>query len=125
MDLYALAMITGDLVLWMSLYADDVVKMPSDAPAIFGKEELRANFKPGFDNFTNEIALYPEEAQVDGDLGFARGTYTMLLTPKAGSEPIFVDGKYLTICKRQADGSWNLYWDCWNSNVLPTPPPVE
>jgi uncharacterized protein (TIGR02246 family) len=120
---YAVHAIAGDLELWLSLHADDVVKMPPDAPAIFGKEELRANFKPGFDIFTNEMALYPEEAQVDGNLGYARGTYTMLLTPKAGGEPIFVDGKYLTILKRQADGSWKISHDCYNSNV--PPPPVE
>ncbi|MCP4260056.1 MAG: DUF4440 domain-containing protein [Planctomycetes bacterium] len=120
LSLYAVYAIAGDLESWLSLHADDVVKMPPDAPAIFGIEDLRANFKPGFDNFTNEIVLYPEEAHVDGDLGYARGNYTMLLTPKAGGEPIFVDGKYLTILKRQADGSWKISHDCYNSNVPPT-----
>jgi len=123
---YTVAMNTGDLELWLSLHADDVVKMPPDEPAIFGKEELRANNEPVFNNFTLEMVLYPEEAQVDGELGFAWGNYTLSLTPiitnsqKAGGDTAYLDGKYLTICKRQADGSWKIYIDCYNSNVPPT-----
>jgi uncharacterized protein (TIGR02246 family) len=117
---YGVAMNTGDLELYMSLHADDIVKMGPDAPATYGKEELRASTNPLFDNFTIEGAGYPEETQVEGDMGFTRGTYTLTLTPKAGGEPILVDGKYLTLCKRQADGSWKISHDCYNSNVPPT-----
>jgi len=118
---YAVAVNTGDFELWLSLHADDVVKMGPDAPAIFGREELRAKKEAAWDNFTLEMALYPEEAQVSGDLGFARGNYTLSITPKAGGETIVTvpDGKYSTICKRQADGSWKIYIDCYNSNVPP------
>ena len=116
---YGVAMDAGDLELYVSLHADDIVKMGPDAPATYGKEELRASTKPFFDNFTVVGALYPEEAQVDGDMGFARGTYTLSITPNAGGEPVLVDGKYLTLCKRQADGSWKISHDCYNSNVPP------
>jgi len=123
-NLYALAMETGDLELWLSLHTDDVAKMGPDAPAIFGQEELRASVKPLFDNFTCEMVIYSEETQVTGDWAFGRGTYTFLMTPKAGGETISAmpDGKYLTIYKRQADGSWKISHDCYNSNV---PPAVE
>ncbi len=116
---YTVGVNTGDLELWLSLHTDDVVKMEPDVPAIFGKEELRTFFKPLFDDFITEMALYPEEAQVEGDLGFARGTYTLSITSTEGGEPFFVDGKYLTLCKRQADGSWKISHDCYNSNVPP------
>jgi uncharacterized protein (TIGR02246 family) len=118
---YAVAVNTGDFELWLSLHADDVVKMGPGAPAIFGREALRANKEAAWDNFTLEMALYPEEAQVSGDLGFARGTYTLSITPKAGGETIIAvpDGKYLTLCKRQADGTWQISHDCYNSNVPP------
>ena len=116
---YTVGVNTGDLELWLSLHADDVVKMEPDVPAIFGKEELRAFFKPLFDDFITEMALYPEEAHVEGNLGFARGTYTLSITSTEGGEPFFVDGKYLTLCKRQADGSWKISHDCYNSNVSP------
>jgi uncharacterized protein (TIGR02246 family) len=116
---YAVAVSTGDLDLFISIHTDDAVNMGPDAPATFGKEELRASVKPLFDNFTSEMTLYPEEAQADGDLGFARGTYTLSTTPKNGGEASFTDGKYLTVCKRQADGSWKISRECYNSNVPP------
>jgi uncharacterized protein (TIGR02246 family) len=120
---YAVAMKAGDLELWLSLHTDDIVKMPPDAPASIGQEELRANMEPLFDNFTFEMAINGEETQVDGDLGYSWCNYTVLMTPKAGGEPIFTDGKALGIYKRQADGSWKLSHDCYNSSV--PPPPVE
>jgi ketosteroid isomerase-like protein len=124
---YAVYANAGDLESWLSLHANDVVKMPPDAPAIFGIEDLRANFTPAFENFNTSCVLYPEEAHVDGDLGYARGNYSISITPKAGGETISLmpDGKYLTICKRQADGSWKISHDCYNSNVPPAPPPEE
>ena len=124
---YALALNTGDLELWLSLHTDDIVKMGPGAPAIFGIEELRAHNESGFDNFIFEMTIYPEETQVSGDLGYNWCTYTVSMTPKAGGETIIAepDGKALGIYKRHADGSWKLSHDCYNSNVPPTPPPVE
>ncbi|MBA7707624.1 hypothetical protein ES703_116500 [subsurface metagenome] len=120
-DLYALALNTGDLELWLSLHTDDIVKMGPDAPSVLGLEELRAGMEPAFDNFTFEMTINTEEVQVAGDWAFARGTYTFSMTPKAGGETISVmpDGKFLTIWKRQADGSWKASHDCYNSNVPP------
>jgi ketosteroid isomerase-like protein len=116
---YGVAMDTGDLELYMSLHADDIVKMGPDAPATYGKEELRAGTKFLFDNFTIVGASSPEETYVDGNMGFTRGTYTLSIIPKAGGDTAYVDGKYLTLCKRQADGSWKISHDCYNSNVPP------
>ncbi|MHC4118731.1 MAG: DUF4440 domain-containing protein [Planctomycetota bacterium] len=116
---YGVASSTGDLELYMSLHTDDIVKMPPDAPATYGKEQLRASTKFFFDNFTVEGISYPEETRVDGDIGFTRGNYTLTITPKAAGDPSYVDGKYLTICRRLSDGSWKISHDCYNSNVPP------
>ena len=120
---YALAMENGDLDLWMSLYTEDTIKMLPDEPAVFGKEDLRASMKPLFDNFTfEEMVLSEIEIQVEGDWAFSRLLFAVTLTPKAGGEPLYMDAKDLCIYKRQADGSWKISRDCWNSNV---PPIVE
>ena len=120
MDLYALAMTTGDLDIWMSLYTDDTVKMMPDVPAVFGKEALRASMQPLFDNFTfEEMDIFDLEIQLVGDYAFSRCNFTVTMTPKAGGEPVYMDAKDMSIMQRQADGSWKLYWDCWNSNVPP------
>ena len=119
LNLYGVAMNTGDLELFLSLHADDIVKMGPGAPATFGQEELRASTKPLFDNFTTEMDYNREEIQVNGDWGFARGTFTATMTPKAGGEPLYMDAKTMALWKRQADGSWKLARNCYNSNVPP------
>jgi uncharacterized protein (TIGR02246 family) len=119
---YTLAMNTGDLDLWMSLYTDDTIKMVPDVPATFGKEELRASMQPLFDNFTfEEMTLFDVEIQLAGRWAFTYCNFTATMIPKAGGEPLYMDAKDLCIFERQADGSWKIARDCWNNNA---PPPT-
>jgi len=114
---------TGDFNFWISLWSDDGVQMPPDAPARIGKEQIRQGMKPAFDQMNLDIPKYSiEEAKVYGDLGLTRCTYTLKMTPKAGGETInaMPDGKALTLYERQSDGSWKIKYDCFNSNVPPT-----
>ena len=113
---------TGDFDFWMSLWADDGVQMPPNAPAVVGKEQIRENMKPVFDQFNYEVGVDILEAKVYGDLGLTRGNGTVAVTPKAGGETIHTlpDGKGLTLYERQSDGSWKIVYDCFNSNVPPT-----
>ena len=120
---YAVACNTGDFDLWISLWADDGVQMPPDAPAVIGKEQIREAMKPTFDQMTLDIAITSiEDAKVYGDLGLIRCKYKLDVTPKAGGETIHAmrDGKALTLLERQSDGSWKVVYDCFNSNVPPT-----
>ncbi len=119
---YAKGCNTGDFDFWMSLWADDGVQMPPDAPARVGKEQIRENMKPVFDQFNLNIEVDIAEGKVYGDYGLTRCTYTLDLTPKAGGETIHAmpDGKALTLYERQSDGSWKIVYDCFNSNVPPT-----
>ena len=122
MDMYALAMKAGDLDLWMSLYTEDTVKMAPDAPAVIGKEALRASMQPFFDTFTiEEMDIFDVDIQVAGNWAFSRCNFTATMIPKAGGEPMYMDAKDMSISKRQPDGSWKIHWDCWNSNVPPAP----
>lgn len=123
MDLYAQGMTTGDLDLWMSLYTEDTVKFAPDAPAVFGKDALRASMEPLFEAFAfEEMDIFDVDIQLAGDYAFARCNFTATMIPKAGGEPAYIDGKDVSIMQRQPDGSWKLYWDCWNSNVPPAAP---
>jgi ketosteroid isomerase-like protein len=74
--------------------------------------------------FDAEFSLAPEEVQIAGpDWAFERGTYDISLTPKAGGEPMQDAGKYITIYRRQSDGSWAMSRDIWNSsNPVPGMP---
>lgn len=114
---YASAVTTGDLDLWISLWADNGIQMAPEAPAVIGKEQIRAKYESIFPQFSFKMAIKNQETSVAGDWAYARGTYTLSMTPKAGGETVYIDGKFLTILKRQVDGFWKIFRDCFNSNV--------
>ncbi|MFN2218589.1 MAG: YybH family protein [Anaerolineae bacterium] len=115
---------TGDLDLWISLWADDGTRMAPSAPPQIGRDQIREAVKPVFDVFDLDMTVHMEEAKVDGDLGLTRSSYSLTLTPKAGGDPIVFDpdGKALSVYARQADGSWKIVHDCLNTNVAPSQP---
>jgi ketosteroid isomerase-like protein len=51
-----------------------------------------------------------------GDLAIETGTFTFTQKPK-GSAAITDKGKYMTVWKKQADGSWKLLRDIANSDL--------
>jgi uncharacterized protein (TIGR02246 family) len=119
-DQWCIAANAGDLDHFMSLWADDAILMNPDAPAIFGKEQIRAFYQTIFEEFSFEATIYGEtEVQVSGDLAFSRGTGTSRVTPKDGGATTFSDAKWLDILKKQADGSWKVYCDCVTNNAPP------
>ena len=117
---FAAALNAGDLDGVMAGFTDDAVRMPPNAPAIIGKESIRSLMQANLDQNTYQLDNPPEEVQVSGDWAFARGTYTVTVTPKAGGESIQLEGKYLVIFQKQADGCWKAARDIWNSD---NPPP--
>jgi len=120
MDKYSIAMNAENSDLWILLWDENGMQMPPGAPAVVGKPAIEKGIRGSHQALDwEEFTINLEEVQVAGDWGFARGTYSASITPKAGGETAFLDGKYLTIFKRQPDGSWKIFRDCFNSNVPP------
>jgi ketosteroid isomerase-like protein len=117
---YAVSINNGDFEHWMSLWADGGVQMAPNAPALSGKVQIRDGNKPAFDQMNFDISINTVDgAEIHGDLGLTRCTYSLKLTPKVGGETIDLmpEGKALTLYGKQADGSWKIVYDCFNSNV--------
>ena len=113
---YSSALNAGDLDSWLSLWTDDGIQLPPGEPPVVGKDQIRARNQGLLDEFTVNLSSTSAEVGVAGDWAFDRGAYTATLTPKGGGRTIPIDGKYLTILKRQPDGSWKIYRDIFNSN---------
>ena len=98
----------------MAIYAEDAIIMPPNSPAIGGRANIQAFLEtfPPLNNFSIKIV----EIEGRGDMAYVRGTYRMTLTPEGG-EAITDSGKYIEIRKKQADGSWLLTHDIFNSDV--------
>lgn len=119
---YAASLKAGDPDRWTALWTEDGMQLVPDMPALDGKPALRADIGAFLDAFEVDMAMDNQEVEVAGDWAYARGLYTATLTPKDGSDPIPIDGKYLSIFQKQPDGSWKLHRDVYNSNVPPPAP---
>lgn len=120
---YAVGCNNGDLDHWVSLWADDGVQMPPDAPANVGIEQIRNAAKPEFDELNMNLEILSiEDAKVFGDLGFTRCVFRAEISPKAGGDAVVAmpEAKALTLYRRQADGGWKIVCDCYNSSVSPS-----
>jgi uncharacterized protein (TIGR02246 family) len=95
-------------------YTEDAALMPPNGPSVEGRADIQAFVEafPPISDFNFEII----EVEGQGDMAYVRGTYTMTITPEGG-DPITDTGKYIEIRKKQADGSWLLYLDIFNSDV--------
>jgi ketosteroid isomerase-like protein len=98
-------------------YAEDAIILPPNAEAIRGREQI-ASF---FGTFPPISDMRFEQIDVGGarDVAYVYGTYSMVMTPEGG-EPEQDSGKYIEVWKRQADGSWKVTLDIFNSD-LPLP----
>ena len=117
---YAEAAKSGDFDLWISLWADDGVRMPSGASTREGIIQITEEMTPAFEYFITEVNITSiDEVRIFGDIGLVRGSYNLSVTPKDGGDKIILepDGKALTIFERQSDGTWKILYDCMNSNV--------
>jgi uncharacterized protein (TIGR02246 family) len=104
-----------------ALYAEDAIELPPNQAAVQGSAAIQASLEgfPPVSSFQVEIL----EIEGRGDLAYTRGTYSMTLTP-AGGPPIQDRGKYVEILRKQADGSWKILRDIYNSD-LPLPAPEK
>ena len=103
-------------------FTDDARVLAPDIPMAEGWEASRAVFAklealPGY-----SLKWSPAIADVGGaaDLGYTIGTYHMKLPGSDGSI-VEIDGKYLSIWKRQPDGNWKIAVDMFNTDGPPVP----
>ena len=111
----------GDVEAWAALFSEDGVQMPPHVQANVGRPMIRTWSQGFLHPFHVNFALEVDEVRVSGEWAFELGRYTITLTPKAGGPAIGDVGKYITIYQRQADESWKVGRDIWNSDNPPLP----
>jgi ketosteroid isomerase-like protein len=67
-----------------------------------------------FSTFDLKLPYTVDKVEVHGDWAFARSSFQYSTTLKEGGETTTRVGKELDIFKRQEDGSWKIYMECWN-----------
>lgn len=112
-----------DLDRYISFYADDAVLFWPGAPMVRGRAAIR-EFMQAFLSMP-AFSLSFETAEVDvsraGDLAYSYGTNRVGLVGPNGQR-MRDRGKYLTVYRKQPDGTWKVVADIGNSD-LPAPVP--
>jgi len=107
---------------YMSYYAADAVELPNGADAIKGKDNIGQTM--GFLDQGSKLTWKPDfsDMAASGDLGYTYGTYVLTSKDKdKDGKPIVELGRYLTIWKKQKDGSWKVAVDMDNASPKPKP----
>ncbi len=101
-----------------ALYTEDAVLMPPNATSVTGHAAIEEVFGQ-FPTLTS-FELTIDDIQGSGDVAIVRGSYA--LTMDIEGQMIEDRGKYLEVRRKQADGSWPIAIDAWNSDIaVPIP----
>lgn len=97
----------------VSHYTDDSALMIPGAPMVKGKDGARTLWKGMIEdpNLKMSFAQQAFHISESGDLAITRGSYTMVMSDPKTKKPVDDKGSYVTVYKKQADGSWKVVED--------------
>lgn len=106
---------TRDVDRVVSYWADDATVLAPGGPAIVGKAAIREFVSKSFENPSFRISWKTNDVVVSegGDFAYGIGTNRVNVTAPDGT-PVTMDGKAVTIWRREPDGSWKCIVDIWN-----------
>ncbi|MFI5177238.1 MAG: YybH family protein [Vicinamibacterales bacterium] len=118
------ALAAKDVDKFVAYYAPDAVVLPPNGPM----ESTPAGIRKALGDFMAlpglAMTFRPSAVGVakGGDVAYTYGTYDLSMTGPDG-KPMQDKGKYVTVYKKQADGSWKAAVDTFNSDLPAAPPP--
>ncbi len=110
----------GTVDAFLSYIAEDAVLLPMGGNPVKGRENIRKHLSQGSSG--SVLSWQPLQAEVanSADLGYTYGTYEVRLIGQDG-KPTTRYGKYVTVWRRQPDGSWKFILDIGNQSPPPEP----
>lgn len=101
-------------------FADDAAMASPGEQLVRGKESIREAVGAFAEDPNLNVSFRANRVQVaeSGDLAYTRGQYMLTSTDPSTNQPESSRGYYLTVWKKQADGSWKAVEDF----ITPGPP---
>lgn len=117
---FAAAVAEGGTSAWVSWFAEDGAQIVPNAGEIRGREAI-GELMADLDDPSHTLTWEPLRADIaaSGDLGWTTGGFVSEVTAADGTTRRS-HGRYVSIWRKQADGSWKVVMDLGN----PTAPPA-
>ena len=110
---YLEAINDGDIDTLAGLTTEGHMMISSGGPPLVGKKALVDAMTRAFTTSDIDETWAPEETVISGDLAYQRGTFVVVVKPKAGGAETRVAGNFLRIY-RKIDGAWFMVRDSFN-----------
>lgn len=109
----------------VNFYANDAILMAPGAPPASGIDAIRAEIQQMLADPALSLSFQAKRVNVAkaGDLAYTQGSYQMTMSDPNTHKPIKDHGSYITIYRKQLDGSWKAEMDIATSELPPSPPP--
>jgi uncharacterized protein (TIGR02246 family) len=101
----------------LAFFADDAVMLAPKSPAVLGKQNIRKVWQRMLALPGRGLSFTPARVEVarSGDLAWEQGTYEFGTTDELGVTTI-ERGTYVTVWKKQLDGTWKVVGDIHDTN---------
>ena len=102
-------------------YAPDAVAVFPGAPSVTG-DGLRKTYVDAIKDANFDVTFSSDKIDASGDLAYSRGHFTEKYTDPNGKQAASNSGSYITVYKKQADGSWKVVEDFTAVEPAAAPP---
>jgi uncharacterized protein (TIGR02246 family) len=109
------AVTAGDFTAAASYYAEDGMMLPPNAPVVEGRAAI-ARLLAGYPRIT-AFSQNIVELEANGDLAYARLTYSLTTMPTGAKAPVIDTGKIIIIMRKQPNATWLTTRGIWNSDL--------
>ena len=101
----------GDPELVAALFTDDAVMLSQGGKVFKGRQQILERQKEAMQSVTPpiKVSVVTVKIWLDGDIVYETGKYKYEYAEKG--KPTTEEGRYVTMWKRQDDGSWKLSMD--------------
>jgi ketosteroid isomerase-like protein len=94
----------------LTMYTDNSVFMPPNAPTLRGRQPLKSFFTDLFGRGATDLKMEPADVAGHGPIAYQSGTFTM------STGPAHDRGKFLFVMRKMA-GNWRFEYTIWSSDL--------
>ena len=111
------AALQGDAAAAAALCTEDTFLLPPNSELLQGKQATEAFWQAAWAQMKiTEFDITTEDLYGSSDVVYEVGKYTLKFQLE-GQESLEEKGKYVSIWKKMADGTWKRHVDIWNSDA--------